>query len=123
MATLNGTASDISSQKVQKTVLELDLAGYSDIALVLEENLDVEAVKIFQEQIQQFVDVGLRAVGLQRGLTVIGTAGDNAILIFDDPETMHRFALVQNETENRNSSKQIELAKRWFRMGAATGTL
>jgi hypothetical protein len=109
MSTLNGTASDVSSQKVQKTVLELDLVGYSDIALVLEENLDVEAVKIFQEQIQQFVDVGLGAVGLQREPTVIGTAGDNAILIFDDPETMHRFAhAVQNETEKYNSSKQIE---------------
>jgi len=107
-----------------RTVLEIDLVSYSDIARVLEENLNVEAVKAFEDQIQAFVDHGLNALGLQRDAIVLGTAGDNAILIFDDAATMHQFAqVVQQETLEHNRSKSVELAKRWFRMGAATGTV
>jgi class 3 adenylate cyclase len=109
-------------KEVKKTVLELDLVAYNDVARFLEENLNVEAVKAFQDQIQNFVDHGLDAVGLRREDVVLGTSGDNAVLIFDDAETMHRFAqAVQNETLAYNNQKSIEAAKRWFRMGAATG--
>jgi class 3 adenylate cyclase len=107
-----------------KTVLELDLAAYSDIASALEENLDVQAVKTFQDQIQSFVDVGLTELGLQRDQLVFATAGDNALLIFDDPAVMHRFAkIVQEATVKHNRKKSVESAKRWFRMGAATGAV
>jgi class 3 adenylate cyclase len=107
-----------------KTVLELDLAAYSDIASALEENLDVQAVKTFQDQIQSFVDVGLAELGLQRDQLVFATAGDNALLIFDDPAVMHRFAkIVQEATVKHNRKKSVESAKRWFRMGAATGAV
>jgi class 3 adenylate cyclase len=109
-------------KEVKKTVLELDLVSYNDVARFLEEHLNVEAVKIFQDQIQGFVDHGLDAVGLRREDVVLGTSGDNAILIFDDAETMHRFAdAVQSETLVYNNQKSIEAARRWFRMGAATG--
>jgi class 3 adenylate cyclase len=75
-------------------------------------------------QIQAFVDHGLNTLGLHRNDIVFGTAGDNAILIFDDAATMHRFAqTVQQGTLAHNQSKSVELAKRWFRMGAATGTV
>ena len=43
-------------QQLMRTVLELDLAAYADVARVLEENLDVWAVKAFEDQIQSFVD-------------------------------------------------------------------
>ena len=107
-----------------KTVLELDLAAYSDIASALEENLDVDAVKIFQDQIQSFVDIGLKPLNLQRNEVVFATAGDNALLIFDSAAVMHEFArIVQDATFQHNRRKSVESAKRWFRMGAATGAV
>jgi hypothetical protein len=82
-----------SAHSLTKTILEMDLVAYSDVARMLEENLNVEAVKIFQDQIQQFVDHGLAVIGLHREDIVIETAGgDNAILMFDEAETMHKFA-------------------------------
>ncbi len=44
------------AQQLMRPVLELDLAAYADVARVLEENLDVWAVKAFEGQIQSFVD-------------------------------------------------------------------
>jgi class 3 adenylate cyclase len=109
-------------QTSTKTVLEIDLYSYNDIATFIEENLDVAAVKAFEDQIQRFVDYGLKALNLRRDDVVLGTAGDNAVLIFDDVNTMHRFAeAVHQATLIHNQSKTVELAKRWFRMGAATG--
>jgi class 3 adenylate cyclase len=116
--------SQSSSPSNIKTVLEVDLVSYSDIARALEESLDVEAVRLFEDQIQKFVDSGLAAVGVRRKDVVLGTAGDNAILIFDNAATMHRFAdSVQRETVVHNSRKSFDLARRWFRMGAATGVV
>ena len=110
------------SSGATKTVLELDLMSYSDIARVLEENLDVYAVKAFQDQIQSFVDNGLRLLGLHRNDVVFGTAGDNALLFFDDAVTAHRFSEgVQKASAEYNRQKEVESAKRWFRIGAATG--
>lgn len=105
-----------------KTVVELDLVAYSDIASTLEEHLDVHAVKAFQDQIQTFVDAGLRELGLRREDVVFGTAGDNALLFFDDAPTAHRFAAaVHAASADHNQQKRVEPAKRWFRIGAATG--
>lgn len=102
----------------------MDLVAYSDVASMLEENLDVIAVKTFEDQVQSFVDSGLQEVGLSRDEAVLGTAGDNAILLFDDAATMHRFAqAVQTRTVGYNRTKTTPLAKRWFRMGAATGVV
>ncbi len=105
-----------------KTILELDLASYSDIARLLEENLDVYAVKAFEDQIKEFVDAGLEKVGLTSDEVVLGSSGDNVILVFDDAATMHQFATeVQKTISSFNREKTVASAKRWFRMGAATG--
>jgi TolB-like protein/class 3 adenylate cyclase/cytochrome c-type biogenesis protein CcmH/NrfG len=105
-----------------KTILELDLVAYSDVARMLEENLNLEAVKTFEDQIQEFIDHGLAAVGARRDAVVLRTEGDNAVLMFDDAGLMHRFAqAVQSRTLAHNLGKSVESAKRWFRMGAATG--
>lgn len=91
---------------------------------MLEENLNVEVVKTFEDRIQAFVDCGLDMLGLRRDEILLGTAGDNAILVFDEAATMHQFArLVHEQTVEHNRSKSVELAKRWFRMGAATGAI
>ena len=102
----------------------MDLVAYSDVARLLEENLNVEAVKAFQDQIQHFVDCGLKSLDLKRDDIVMATAGDNAILMFDDAATMHKFAqAVQFQTLTHNAALSIDSAKRWFRMGAATGAI
>jgi class 3 adenylate cyclase len=107
-----------------RTVLELDLVGYTDIAVALEEALDIEAVRTFEDQIQSFVDEGLAAIGLERDRVVLGTAGDNAILIFESAEQMHQFAAtVADACRRYNAGKTTPLARRWFRMGAATGEI
>jgi hypothetical protein len=110
--------------KHRKTILEIDLISYSDIARILEENLNVEAVKAFEDQIQSFVDFGLEVVGVKREETVLGMAGDNAILVFDTPELMHTFAeIVHLKTVEHNQSLSSKMAHRWFRMGASTGVV
>jgi len=107
-----------------KTVLELDLAGYSDIARQLEEHMGVQIVSKFNDQIQGFVDAGLAAVGVERSQVVMATTGDGAILMFDRAEDAHRFAQAAHEaTQTHNSTRTVASSKRWFRMGAATGDI
>lgn len=107
-----------------KTVVELDLQGYSDIARELEEHFSAEIVAKFNDQIQSFVDAGLRAVRLPREQAVMATTGDGAILVFDRAEHAHYFAeAVHAATKEHNATKTIVLAQRWFRMGAATGDI
>jgi class 3 adenylate cyclase len=107
---------------MNKTVLELDLVGYSSSAAILEENTGSGAVAELNEQIQSLIDQGLSAVGAQRERTVMATTGDGAILLFDKAEHAHRFATTVHEaTRVHNSGKTEPSAKRLFRMGAATG--
>jgi class 3 adenylate cyclase len=107
-----------------KTVLELDLVGYSSIAATLEEGLDVETSPKLNKQIQDFVDVGLNAVGVTREATVMQTTGDGAILVFGQPAQAHAFAeAVQQQTRAHNAGKPPGIGKRVFRVGIATGEL
>jgi class 3 adenylate cyclase len=107
-----------------RTILEIDLISYSDIALALEESLSVQAVSELQEQIQGFISQGLREVGLERNDVVFDTAGDSAILVFEEPDPMHRVAsAISAATFDHNGSKTVANAERWFRMGSATGTV
>jgi len=109
---------------MKKTVLELDLAGYSTIARTLEENLHAPIVLQFNQQIQSFVDAGLAAIDALRQKTVMATPGDGALLVFDSAEDAHRFAeAVHQATQSHNAEKTLSSARRWFRMGAATGDI
>ena len=52
------------------------------------------------------------------------TAGDNAILVFDKVADAHLFAVaVHKATEKHNVAIKQPVAKRWFRIGVATGKL
>ena len=107
-----------------KTVLELDLVGYSTIAATLESGLDVQVSAQLNQQIQDFVDVGLKAAGVNRPDTVMATTGDGAILVFDKPSLAHTFAAaVQKGAREHNSTKPVGIGKRVFRIGIATGDL
>ncbi len=107
-----------------KTVLELDLIGYSKIAADLENNLGVVTSPMLNKQIQDFVDVGLKAADVSRPDTVMATTGDGAILVFDQPAKAHVFAdAVQQATRTHNTPKPPGTGKRVFRIGIATGDL
>lgn len=108
----------------RKTVVELDLKEYSDTARVIEENLSAEVVMILNEQIQGLVDSALAVVGISRTQAVMATTGDGAILAFDDPIVAHDFGeALHRACVVHNYGKTIEMARRWFRVGMATGDL
>jgi len=107
-----------------KTVLELDLVGYSSIARIVEQNTDAESVVKVNTQIQDYIDQGLRAVGLVSQDTVMTHTGDGAIIVFDGPAMAHRFAReVHSRSQAHNKNVSELSAKRLFRMGAATGQI
>jgi len=109
---------------VKKTVVHVDLVGYSTICDNLEQSLDVSSVAQLNEQIRSFIRVGINAVEAQWDQTVMATAGDSATLVFDSPQDAHRFAqAVHDETRAHNASRTHPIAKRVFRSGAATGEL
>jgi class 3 adenylate cyclase len=108
----------------KKTVVELDLVGYSDTSRLLEENLGAALVAQFNDQIQEFVDFGLKAVKAKRNKVVMATPGDGAILVFEEPTHAHHFAVaVHKATQAHNADRKVASAKRWFRIGGATGEL
>lgn len=111
-------------KRMKKTIVELDLRGYSDIARDLEEHLSADVVMHFNEQIQKLVDDALTSVGVSREIAVMATTGDGAILVFDEPLIGHKFSVaIHNSCREHNQTRTVEAAKRWFRIGIATGEL
>ena len=107
---------------IKRTIVELDLVGYSDIARYLEEHLDANAVMQLNRQIQSFVDEGLLSVNIPRSEAVNSKAGDNAIVVFERVTEAHRFAeAFLRITEQYNTGKTETAAKRHFRLGISTG--
>lgn len=105
-----------------KTVLELDLVGYSSEARRLQQGLNsAAAVAALNRQIQMFVDDALNAVRRPRDGTVMATTGDGAILVFDHPADAHRFAEALHAATALYNDGKVETARRVFRTGAATG--
>jgi class 3 adenylate cyclase len=113
---------DDATQPMKKTIVELDLQGYSDVARELEDHFSAELVMRFNEQIQTFV---VEALGVAKVLAkdaMMATTGDGAILIFDAPSVAHIFAeAVHDITRLHNYEKKVAAAQRWFRIGIATG--
>lgn len=109
---------------VKKTVLELDLVGYSSISSNVEENLDVTTVAQVNQQIQSFIDSGLKASNASREENVMSLTGDGAILAFDSAQQAHGFAeAVHRATQEHNRTRTQQLAMRVFRSGAASGEI
>ena len=108
----------------KRTIVELDLVGYSDIARYLEEHLGANAVMQLNKQIQNFVDEGLLSVNIARSEAVNSKAGDNAIVVFEHVLEAHRFAEAFHRiTEQYNTGKTEASAERHFRLGISTGNI
>ncbi|MBN9118371.1 MAG: NACHT domain-containing protein [Planctomycetes bacterium] len=109
---------------VTRTVVQVDLVGYSTIAGLLDQGLGVETSARLDQQIQEFVDAGLAAVGVARRDAVKRPTGDGAQLVFDTPSQAHDFAVaLHNAARSHNAGKPAGIGKRVFRVGVATGEL
>ena len=109
---------------MEKTVLEVDLVRYTQTAVNVQENIGLPGLKMFEDQVRGIINSGLNRVGLNRDEVVLGEAGDNALMILDNVEVAHVLAqTIYQATVEYNQAKSIESAKRYFRMGAATGDL
>jgi class 3 adenylate cyclase len=108
----------------KRTIVELDLKGYSDVARELEDHFSADLVTRFNDQIQKFVTDALKVCGVDPKDAVMATTGDGAILMFDTPSSAHVFAEeIHHATRQHNHEKTVASAKRWFRIGIATGEL
>jgi hypothetical protein len=58
-----------------KTVVSVDMIGYSSLARMPEQNLDVRAVTQLNRQIRSFIDAGLRAISRTCERNPIATNG------------------------------------------------
>ncbi len=113
-----------ASMSTTKTVLELDLVGYSDKARELEEHLGVELVMRFNDQIKEFISNGLKSAGVAEQDAIVQSTGDGAIVVLDTPEQAHRLAeAVNTAVTKHNLTRTVESARRWFRIAAATGEI
>lgn len=109
---------------MRTTAVELDLFRYTERLQMLEENLGTQASAALDQQIQNFIDAGLQVASVPREDAVLKTTGDGAVLLFDSAEKAHGFAVgVHEATCIHNADKTELLAKRWFRIGAATGEI
>jgi class 3 adenylate cyclase len=108
----------------RRTIVELDLVGYSDIARHLDEHLGANAVMQLNRQIQGFVNEALQTVATSQNDAVNSRAGDNAIVVFERVADAHRFAEAFHRiTEQYNSAKSEASAQRHFRLGISTGDI
>jgi len=109
---------------MNKTIVELDLISYSAIASTLEGHLGSSAVATLNAQIQTFIDHGLSRIRVSRTAAVAATTGDGAILVLTEAADAHHFAFaVHEQTKIYNRERSDPLAKRIFRIGAATGDI
>lgn len=106
-----------------RTVLDLDMVGYSTVARAMDAGGDAEGVRALNARIQRFVDAGLRGVGRSREHTVMAETGDGAILVFDAPAEAHRFAAAMFAALAPAAAGPAVPFAFHFRVGAATGRL
>ncbi|HKU73983.1 MAG TPA: hypothetical protein VJR02_08700 [Pyrinomonadaceae bacterium] len=112
-----------NAKTVTKTIVELDLVGYSSISRNVEESLDVRTVAQVNQQIHGFIDLGLKAANSSQD-NVMSLTGDGAILAFDSAEQAHTFAeAINRATQEHNRKRKDRFAMRVFRIGAATGEI
>jgi thioesterase domain-containing protein len=88
----------------QKTVLELDLVGFSDVARDLQEQMGVEIVASFNDQIQEFVDAALAAIQSKRE--------DHLFDQLNPRHQLDRLMVLIGMPENIRPSSELELYRR-----------
>ena len=109
---------------MNKTVVDIDLIGYSTIARSLEESIAPKILLDLNKQIQEFVDQGLAEAETPRVEALLSNTGDGAILMFENAGRAHQFGVgLLQVTQNWNTRRNDPLAMRFFRVGIASGAL
>ncbi len=107
-----------------RTVAVVDMVGYSTLARLLEENTGAAAVAHLNRQIQTMVQAALSSLPTSAYHGKIAETGDGVILYFDFPHHAHLFATkLHTLARDYNQSRTERSARRWFRIGVASGEL
>jgi class 3 adenylate cyclase len=125
LSTNKHVAKMIDDVPVKKVVVELDLARYGDLARMVEDAVDVEAVARLNQMIRTLVSDAIVQAGADPEETVLLNIGDGAILAFDGTESgalqAHHFAeALQRQSELRNNHRDHK-AHFHFRIGVNAG--
>lgn len=123
-AALQFRAGDARGALGRKTILELDLVGYSAVCRALDDFAGADVVARFDAQIQSFVDEALASIGANAEEFVKARTGDGAQLVFERAALAHEFAgALHAATQRHNARVNAPSAHRRFRVGAATDQL
>ena len=111
-----------TNKLIRRTVAVVDMVAFSSVARMLEENSSANAVYELSRQIQDFFERALAQLPDSNAYCVVSKPGDGIILLFEQPNDAHSFGChVHQFAEEHNSQRNIANAKRWFRVGVATG--
>jgi len=107
-----------------RTIVELDMVGYSNIAAFLNAAGTAEYVGELNGQIRGFIGHALEKIAGTWQENVITTTGDGGIVSLPNPDAANEFATAFFAAARDHNKRQDHFAgRRIFRMGAATGDL
>jgi class 3 adenylate cyclase len=99
----------------RRTVVVVDVARYTDIAVSLEASLGAEGVAELNAQVKAHLQTALHATGLDRQSIPVKWTGDGAILSFEDALSASRFGAEVHRLQQKDHERFH------FRIGIATG--
>ena len=107
---------------LRRSVAVVDMVAYSSIARILEQNTSAASVAELNRQIQAFMTGALAQLPPGCPCSVVARTGDGIILLFDHAIDAHAFGYhVHLLAKQHNDQRSETTAKRWFRVGIATG--
>lgn len=108
----------------KRTLVKLDVRGYSDIAKFIENLTDATSVSKLNARIRRVIEESLNQVGQQKGeILDRGAAGDSALVSFKVANDAHRFAKLVHQNSLKWNIEQAGKSEILFRIGCATGEL
>ena len=113
-------------QVSRSTVLFTDFKGFTDRVRILEQAAGPRAAAEMKRTVAGYVEEALRQIADCPAAThrLLDTAGDGFFFHFTSAEGAFRFAAALNAiTESHNREVTDDIAKHWFRTGAATGSV
>ena len=108
----------------RRTLVKLDVRGYSDIAKFIENLTDATSVSKLNARIRRLIQESLTQIGRQKGeILDRGAAGDSALVSFEAANDAHRFAKLVHQNSRKWNIEQAGKSEILFRIGCATGEL
>lgn len=126
-----GAAAAVSSRaegpRVSRcTVLFTDFKGFTERVRILEQAAGPRAAAEMKRTVGLYVEEALQRIASCPAAAhrLLDTAGDGFFFHFDSAEGAYRFAAALNAiTATHNDDVTDDIAKHWFRTGAATGAV